>query len=347
MSALDKVIATPELLEAVLLHLDLRTLLVHAQLVSRHFRHLIASSVSLQRALFFLADGDGGGGTTTTTTATTVTPGRCCSHSSRRPAVIRLNPLLREPFCLWFPAADEPNREERQPKNSPDDDQDLPPSPSSSSSAATAAAAAHHGITQFHRLRIWADRRVRAAVMRPEASWRRMLVQQPAPTRLGWLSWGLDFSPAEVAVVPIVMRGCVPFSSGLTMGALYDLTQNRLEGFPRDHLSYCFRVVRAPQSQPQPTPMLSVLGAGNNNNNNNNNNNGDDDEDTRWHRDEQAHAAMREMQVGVLFEERGYYPTRVQGRSLDDMARSDEYRHPCHQKIDVRLERRRPVLAVE
>ncbi|KXJ95919.1 hypothetical protein Micbo1qcDRAFT_158039, partial [Microdochium bolleyi] len=192
MSALQKVIATPELLEAVLLHLDLRTLLVHTQLVSRYFRHLIVSSVALQKALFLLPDGGSRGEPHT---------------SDRGPPV--LNPLLREPFWLWYPPADDcdPMRTTTHRINAgfvgPRDLRD------------DSTTAPHHGITRFHRLAIWADQKSRAAIMRPEASWRRMFVQQPVPRSLGWLSWGLDFSPAEAAVVPIVMRGVVPFPEGL------------------------------------------------------------------------------------------------------------------------------------
>ncbi|KAI1340044.1 hypothetical protein F5Y15DRAFT_62483 [Xylariaceae sp. FL0016] len=46
----------PELFEAILLHMDHRTLLVSAQRVSRHWHDLISTSLLLQRRLFFTAD---------------------------------------------------------------------------------------------------------------------------------------------------------------------------------------------------------------------------------------------------------------------------------------------------
>ena len=196
----------------------------------------------------------------------------------------------------------------------------------------------HHGIKSFHQLGIWADQASRVAIMRQEASWRRMLVQQPAPTRLGWLSWGLDFAPAIAAVVPIVMKGVVSFPGGLTMGALYDMTQDRIEGFPRDHVSYAFRVVRPPPvpeeggegTSEEARPMGATR-----------------DMDLGRHRDEVAHSTIHELRADMLFEERGYYPTRVLGRSLEDLGRRDKYRHPAHQNISIQLERSRQTLAVE
>ena len=52
-TALATVLATPELLEAVLLQLPISDLLVTAQLINHHFHTAILSSCSLQEALFF------------------------------------------------------------------------------------------------------------------------------------------------------------------------------------------------------------------------------------------------------------------------------------------------------
>jgi hypothetical protein len=54
--ARDRVLATPELLEAILLHLPLNELLTTAQLVSSTFHDTISDSISIQQALFFLPD---------------------------------------------------------------------------------------------------------------------------------------------------------------------------------------------------------------------------------------------------------------------------------------------------
>jgi hypothetical protein len=51
----ERVLSMPEILEAILLRLSLRDLLVHAQLVNRVWRDLISTSPTLQQTLFFLA----------------------------------------------------------------------------------------------------------------------------------------------------------------------------------------------------------------------------------------------------------------------------------------------------
>ncbi|KAJ5995143.1 hypothetical protein N7481_002120 [Penicillium waksmanii] len=48
-----KVLTTPELLEIILLHLDIRTLLVSAQRVCQTWKVLIQTSPAIQQALFF------------------------------------------------------------------------------------------------------------------------------------------------------------------------------------------------------------------------------------------------------------------------------------------------------
>lgn len=48
-----KLTAIPELLELILLHVDLRTILTSAQRVSRAWHALVTTSTALQRALFF------------------------------------------------------------------------------------------------------------------------------------------------------------------------------------------------------------------------------------------------------------------------------------------------------
>ena len=54
--ARDRVLATPELLEAILSHIPLNELLTTAPLVSSTFYDTISDSVSLQQALFLLPD---------------------------------------------------------------------------------------------------------------------------------------------------------------------------------------------------------------------------------------------------------------------------------------------------
>ncbi|KAI1368202.1 hypothetical protein F5Y08DRAFT_10842 [Xylaria arbuscula] len=73
----DAVLQTPELLQEILLHLDMRTLLTSAQLVNRQWHELITTSPVLQQALYFEP-----------------------IASSSDPAT--QNPLLSELFPYWF-----------------------------------------------------------------------------------------------------------------------------------------------------------------------------------------------------------------------------------------------------
>lgn len=52
-TVMKTVVSTPELLETILLHLDMTTLLVSAQRVSRQWMSVIRASPKIQQALFF------------------------------------------------------------------------------------------------------------------------------------------------------------------------------------------------------------------------------------------------------------------------------------------------------
>lgn len=75
------VLTTPELLTDILLHLPLLNLL-HAQRICKSWNHIIISTPSLQRALFFSPEPD------------TMAP--------------RFNPLLKKHFPMWFSELDSP-----------------------------------------------------------------------------------------------------------------------------------------------------------------------------------------------------------------------------------------------
>jgi hypothetical protein len=78
LSAQDRALSMPEVLEIILLQLPLHDLLVNAQRVSRLFHDIIISSRSLQQALFFR-------------------PKRDVSTAN-----VHTNPLLRKKFPPWF-----------------------------------------------------------------------------------------------------------------------------------------------------------------------------------------------------------------------------------------------------
>lgn len=78
LSARDRALSVPEVLEIILLQLPLKDLLVNGQRVNRLFHDVITSSRSLQQALFFR-------------------PIRDASTMK-----VRTNPLLRKKFPPWF-----------------------------------------------------------------------------------------------------------------------------------------------------------------------------------------------------------------------------------------------------
>lgn len=230
----DKVLHTPELLEAVLGSLDIRTLLTSAQLVSRAWHSLITHSPSLQRALYFRPD-DGGERLTSTNAG---------AHDAE--GDLGLNPLLAEVFPSFF----QPFRPCR-PRDVPSNNDNAVDGTSSSSQqqhrpegslrrrdTATSTTTTHASdafpalpapivMSTFHSLPR------SAALMRPGASWRRMLVRnQPPAQRLGRChkcvsSHGdtcYEYDGVDLSVGGSGAGG--DGGAGLRMGELYDLVQD-------------------------------------------------------------------------------------------------------------------------
>jgi hypothetical protein len=81
--ARDEVLALPELVSAILLHLPLQDLLVNAQLVSYSWNHIIKTSIPLQQHLFF----------------SPLPLPKLSTQSSQPP---HFNPLLQASFPSWF-----------------------------------------------------------------------------------------------------------------------------------------------------------------------------------------------------------------------------------------------------
>ncbi|CAJ2501566.1 Uu.00g044190.m01.CDS01 [Anthostomella pinea] len=188
------------------------------------------------------------------------------------------NPLLLEPFYMWY-----------QP------------------GALSATFSRGYGIHSFKRMDLWAEARKSEAFMRRGASWRRMLVQQPAVTALPFLSRAMDFSEHEGHFRPVAFRGTVSFPDGLTMGALYDVTHQRCEIASQDS-NYYFRIVRPelkPDGEEIPPDMVSLLDG-----------------------------------FGIVYEEHGYYhPSRVLATNLEVEPWDMLYRHPEFENIEVRVEK--------
>ncbi|KAL1998093.1 hypothetical protein VTN02DRAFT_6876 [Thermoascus thermophilus] len=167
---------TPELLERILLHLDLRTLLTAAQRVCRAWTRLIASSPALQRALFFRPVPYELSGNNIVT-----------GKRKRKKGEKVYNPLLAELFPPFFPRPTTPNRLDQL-----DLDLDLARNPTK-----------------------------QAAYLRRDASWRRMLVQQPPARSLSYIRVSQARGGQSWARFTIPVPG--PGDSGLRMNMLYDL----------------------------------------------------------------------------------------------------------------------------
>ncbi|KAK6824955.1 Regulator of G protein signaling superfamily [Apiospora arundinis] len=141
----------PELLEAILLYVDERTLLVSAQRVSQHWRAVIAVSPSLQWKLFLRPDDRA---------ATALAP--------------RKNPLLAKAFPFCFD--DWPNGVLLTPQNGTR----ALLWAKSDTTAAEPPVLGRRRANPWYPLPQWPHLRARReAFRRPDASWRRMLVHQP------------------------------------------------------------------------------------------------------------------------------------------------------------------------
>jgi len=155
---MDATLAVPELLESILLQLDTRTLLTSAQRTNKTWHSLIQTSPSLQKALFLQPE-------------YSIPPSISSSSSPQAPV---FNDLLVETFPFCF----------QQLRQSQDSGSDLKPisrSRDTSTLDATSFPASKHITSRS------------GAFARRDASWRKMLIQQP-PLR----SYG------------VVMTACVP-----------------------------------------------------------------------------------------------------------------------------------------
>ncbi|KAK7955690.1 uncharacterized protein PG986_004912 [Apiospora aurea] len=230
----NQVFGTTELLECILLHVDLATLLTSAQLVHRRWHELTRDSPALQRHLFFRAipEQPDKKGSAAAAAAASAALDETSSTSTRDPEV---NPLLKDKFPLFF--YEPPAKTDTYSLQALDTQRGL------SRSYIRSRYFAHDfhsqtrtfNFTSFSRgpgSRDWdrgmPERRPamvesearRAAFLRPGASWRRMLVAQPPPRLVGFF---------EETAAQARSRGReehrfseLRLDDGLRMGALYD-----------------------------------------------------------------------------------------------------------------------------
>ncbi|KAK7955700.1 uncharacterized protein PG986_004922 [Apiospora aurea] len=212
------VFGTTELLENILLHLDLKTLLVSSQLYSnkRYSSGGIIPGPTSDEPAFTKAlgsdnsDSDDSFAVNRKTTETIIQP---------QPA--EMNPLLQEKFPLFFYDARRDDEATR---------------PMGGDTARRNAYLRYRRRTRTctlmakyfrTRLPLGASEAARAAFMRPEASWRNMLVAQPPLRDIGFTEerhgmGGVGYRFAELRLSDDE-NGCAEEGwGGLHMGALYD-----------------------------------------------------------------------------------------------------------------------------
>jgi hypothetical protein len=186
-SAVWLVLSNTELLEAILLQLPIYDLLVNAQRVNRTFYNNTRCSPSLQCKLFFSVP------STKSEISDSKDTGIAAAQEPIERDDVEFNPFLQRAFPPWF---------------------------SDMGSASTI-------------LRLWGIREFRAldwnrseartnAYSRADASWRRMLVSQPAVTSLEIVR------KISQLGVRSEQGGELHFQDGIRMGTLYDLVENHI-----------------------------------------------------------------------------------------------------------------------
>ncbi|KAI0197546.1 F-box domain-containing protein [Astrocystis sublimbata] len=199
---MDRVVCILELLELILLHLDMGTLLVSALRVSKMWNALINTSIALQRALYFQ-------------------PALPSSQSDTTSQPV-VNPLLKQRFgnCFFdngvtygyranmfymIPCAG------------------LVPWPSWPGIHRNASK-----VEDLMPLDLHEDEIICRKLTRKEASWRKMLVSQPPPLHLGYLKIE-EGSVWYDSVQRKLLQPHIDLNSpGLRMGTLYDIVQYHL-----------------------------------------------------------------------------------------------------------------------
>ncbi|KAI0973224.1 F-box domain-containing protein [Xylaria arbuscula] len=235
---MERVLSIPELLEFILLHLDMKTLLVSASRVNNTWNAVINTSISIQRALYFQP-----------------IEKSQQSASACQPAV---NPLLKERFgsCFFdtgnlYGYLRRANSFYTMPCAGLSWDKGNNPIPSWPRGPEV------EDLTLQQSLEIEAACR---KFTRKEASWRKMLVSQPPPPSLGVLRAENVEDPSQYGgrVQTTLLRlETDRASSGLCMGTLYDLVQYHTGHHTR--ISRWFRVVWNEVRKPYSTPSAKLF----------------------------------------------------------------------------------------
>ncbi|KAH8199343.1 hypothetical protein TruAng_006475 [Truncatella angustata] len=178
--AASMVFTTWELVEIIMLHLEMRELLVTGQRINVFCHTVVQKSALLQQRLFFQP----------------VAEEMRCNVSSSGDVVA--NPLLADHFYQFF--------------------QDLPATTSWGRAPNDGEAPQHKSLRRSAPLLDLHPTRREAALNRRGASWRSMLLSQPPPTRLEYLTWARKGWRSKRGHAVVVSR-----DAPVRMGAVYDL----------------------------------------------------------------------------------------------------------------------------
>ncbi|GKT46867.1 uncharacterized protein ColSpa_07048 [Colletotrichum spaethianum] len=225
--AMETVLAVPELLEAILVQVDMRTLLVSACRVSRTWKALMDESPVLQQALFFKPVSN---------------VSRAAIHGLEGAAFPKIpseyalstndarliNPLLAEKFDKCFFDFGPTYSYHRRANSFYELPWSTRPEP------VQAEQEYWGGWSQVRPLELdeelaQALAESRRRFTRRGASWRRMLVSQPPPPSLGYMCFDIRSLAAEDQQVSssLIQPSLHTASVGLQMGELYDVVQHK------------------------------------------------------------------------------------------------------------------------
>ncbi|KAK1997975.1 F-box domain-containing protein [Colletotrichum falcatum] len=227
--AMEAVLAIPELLEAILVQVDMRTLLLSAGRVSRTWKALMDGSPALQQTLFFMPVSDVSRGTICGLEGTPFpkvpSEYRLPSHSDAR----LINPLLAEKFDKCFFDFGPTYSCHRRANSFYELPWSIRPEPVQTVREYWGGwSQVRPAELDEESARALAESRRRFT--RRGASWRRMLVSQPPPPSLGYMRFDIRSLAAKDQRVSTSLIGpggqtAAVTPAGLRMGELYDVVQ--------------------------------------------------------------------------------------------------------------------------
>ena len=198
--AMADALSVPELLESILLHVDMATLLVSASRVNKHWMRTIRSSPKLQQKLFFR-------------------PGPTSEEHASDSRTPVTNPLLAKMFGKCF--FDTEGTRGLYHRSS--SFQDL--AWSGGRIKLIPLDRSRPGTANIDEGSVAAASRRRFT--RSGASWRRMLVSQPPPPLAGYLWMDRKFYSTAISAALVGPEPQVGEGTGICMGQLYDMVQSR------------------------------------------------------------------------------------------------------------------------